>query len=54
MLDNVGVPIPPLEIDNVPDDIFDEFIGVNCEPSPKQKDAEYYSCYPMLNLEIVK
>ncbi len=25
LLDNVVVPIPPLEIDNVPDDIFDEF-----------------------------
>ena len=40
MRDNVVVPMPPLEIDNVPDYIFDAFIEVNCEPSPIKKKAD--------------
>ncbi len=34
LFDHVVVSIPPLEIDNVPDDTLEAFKLVNCEPFP--------------------
>ena len=39
LLDNVVVPIPPLVIDNVPDETLEAFIFVNEAPEPEKSDA---------------
>ena len=39
---NVVVPIPPLEIDDVPDDRFEAFKAFNEAPEPVKLDAVIY------------